>query len=707
MRLLALTLLLALFAVTARAQTAPEAVSLFADSIQYRTQDRAIVASGSVEAYYDGYRLSASEIRYDAQQGTIHAEGPIRLESPEGAIILASLAELSDDFRNGLIEGARLILDREFQVASVEAQRSEGRYNTFYKTVATSCSVCPGNPTPIWRIRARRVVHDSVKQRLYFENAWLDILGLPVLWVPRLRVPEPGVRRAEGLLVPSFASSDVFGFGVKLPYFIPRGDHADITLTPFLTTGGARILETEYRRRFDNGALRVGGAWAFRDGLGDGNRGFLELDAVFALPKDFVGTLSINRATDRSFLGQFNYSDADRLTSTAAVTRTRATEYIDLRAEAYQTLREDEKQGEIPILLPGLTWRRYWNAGPMDGQLGAEAGLINLARQNGRDVLRGNVSLDWRGQRILPLGIVAEGIADIAAEGYFVRDDPAFEGKTLLRGTPTVGVELRWPFSRIKGEAVHVVEPVAQLIYSDTLGDVDVPNEDSLLPELDETNLFSTNRFPGIDGRETGLRLNTGINYTRYDPSGWNIGVTVGRIFRTAESDAFAEGTGLGGESSDYVASVALDLPPGLSLIGRSRFDPDFAFRRADLEFGYETEGLDVSTSYIYLAADDTNPVLGSLEERQEVSLAGRYRFARHWEMDGEWRYDIADDRSIFAGGGLTYGNECIEAGLSLSRRFTSSNNVPRSTEISLEISLAGVGTGRSGGWPTTQCRGN
>lgn len=697
-------LLLACCALQTAAQT--PAVSLFADSIRYQTTTREIVAIGNVEAFYQGYRLSATEIRYDADAGTIRAEGPIRLESPDEAVILASLAELSADFREGLIRGARLILDDQFQIAAVEGQRNAGRYNTLYKTVASSCSVCADDPTPIWRIRAQKVVHDAERQRLYFQNAWLDVFGIPILYLPRLRMPEPGVRRAAGVLVPSFSNSDVYGFGFKLPYFIPRGDHADLLLTPFVTTTGAGIIEAEYRRRFRSGALRVSGAFALRDGLGDGNRGFVDADGVFALPRGFEAAFSINNATDRSFLGQFNYSDADRLESTVAVSRVRATDSVTLRAEGYQTLREDEAQGNIPLLLPGVTYRRYWPQGPAGGKLGLEAGLLNLTRQDGRDVLRLNLAADWRGDARFANGIVAAGIATMAGEAYRVNDDPTFPDALLVRGTPTIGAELRWPLSRSAGRAVHVIEPVAQLLYSDTLGDENVPNEDSLLPELDETNLFSLNRFPGVDGRETGLRLNTGISYTRYDPSGWNLGATVGRVFRREATEAFTEGTGLGGESSDYVAAVSLELPSRLSATGRARFDPGLDFRRADLEVEYLSDRFDLSTSYIYLAADDTSPILGALEERQEIAIDGRYLVRPNWQIEGEWRYNIAADRPIFARGGLIFGNECIEAGLSLSRRFTSSNNVPRSTEISLEIALAGVGTRHSGDWPTTRCRG-
>ena len=69
--------------------------------------------------------------------------------------------------------------------------------------------------------------------------------------------------------------------------------------------------------------------------------------------------------------------------------------------------------------------------------------------------------------------------------------------------------------------------------------------------------------------------------------------------------------------------------------------------------------------------------------ERSEAAIKARYRFADNWEIDGSWQRDLLENRDVYAGLGLTYGNECIEIGLSLSRRFTNSNTV---TRVSVEV---------------------
>ncbi|MSU89878.1 LPS assembly protein LptD [Rhodobacteraceae bacterium 2CG4] len=702
LRLWLTVLLLALL--TTRPLLAQETVALFADDITYRTATGQLVAEGNVEVYYQGNRLSAERIFYDAAAETVRAEGTIRLEGPDGVVILADLVELSTDFRTGLVQGARLIFQQQFQIASVEGARTGGRYNTLYKTVASSCSVCAGAPVPIWRIRARRVVHDEQAQRIYFENAWFDVFGLPVFYAPRLRIPAPGVDRAAGVLPPVATTSDFSGFGLKLPYYFPLGRHSDLTLTPFATTTGATILEAEYRRRFESGALRLAGAYALYDGNGVSNRAFVLAEGAFALPRGFRADLRLHRATDRSFLGQFGYSDRDRLLSYGSINRVRRRDLFDLRIEGYQTLREGEPQSEIPIMLPKLDYRRIWTVG--SSVFGADAGVLGVVREAGRDVARLDLGADWNGDLTLDNGVLVAGFADVEGVVYQVGDDADFPG-TRSRLTPLVGAELRWPLARTTAGATHVIEPVVQAVYSRALGESDVPNEDSVSPELDETNLFALNRFPGIDRRESGLRLNLGVNYTRIDPSGWTVGATLGRVLRTESNDEFPEGSGLRGYSSDFVAAASLALPSGFSVTGRSLFDSALEFKRAEMELDYASRRFDVNASYTFLAGDSADPVLGSVTERQEIAIGSRYRVRPNWDVRGEWRYDLADSRSIFAGGGLAFGNECVEAELTVSRRFTSVNDVPEDTRVSLQVNLVGLSGDRgTEDWPAQRCRG-
>ena len=90
---------------------------------------------------------------------------------------------------------ARMILDNRLQIAARALGRSGGRYTTLTRARASSCRVCSADDTPLWEIRARRVVHDTAAQLVYFEGAQLRFGGVPVIWVPSepfaLAMPPP------------------------------------------------------------------------------------------------------------------------------------------------------------------------------------------------------------------------------------------------------------------------------------------------------------------------------------------------------------------------------------------------------------------------------------------------------------------------------------------------------------------------------------
>ena len=144
-----LALLLCLWPALSRAQ---EQAVLVADRLAITGND-VLVAEGNVEVLYQGRRLSAKRIVYDRAADRLVIDGPIVLADDSGTFILADQADLSADLADGILTSARLVLNRQLQLASSEMMRIGGRYTRLGRTVASSCKVCAGDPTPLWEIR--------------------------------------------------------------------------------------------------------------------------------------------------------------------------------------------------------------------------------------------------------------------------------------------------------------------------------------------------------------------------------------------------------------------------------------------------------------------------------------------------------------------------------------------------------------------------
>lgn len=689
------------------------AATLLADRIDV-AGDQTLTASGGVVVWHQGARLIADRIVVDGETGDLTIEGPIHLSRPNApdpetdAILIADSAQLDSALQDGIVMGARLVLARELQLASTRLERREdGRISQLDNVVASSCQICATDPTPLWEIRARSIIHDADTRLITFDRPQLRALGVPLAYVPfRVTAPDPSVERRSGFLRPEIRTTSGLGFGVKLPYFQTLGDSADVTFTPYVSESRTRTLELRYRQAFTNGATEWNGAIS-RDDLREGEtRGYLFGAAQFLLPRDYRLALQVQQASDRAYLLDYGITDADRLWSGVSVERVRRDKLFWGRVGNYETLREDEDNATSPAQVADAIWMRRMTPRLIGGEALLEWSAHAHRRPSdldvvGRDVARASVGVDWRRNQILPGGVVAAALAGLDADLYRIAQDDRFDD-IVTRVDPQVGVELRWPLAGGAGGATHIVEPVVQVLYSPRGRDEDIPNEDSRLIEFDEGNLFSDNRFPGWDVRETGLRANIGATWTRIDPTGWSIGVTGGRVLRARDADNFAPDSPLGGRSSDWLLAANFDSGRGLAVANRALFDDEARVSRNELRVGWLRPDLNLSAGYIWIDRDEDE---GRVVNASELAANVGWQIADGWWGEAETRYDFAADRAQRAALRVAYRNECITLETGLSRRFSSSDLLRAETSFDLSVRLGGFGAQEDG--PGTVARRN
>ncbi|SHH77409.1 LPS-assembly protein LptD [Marivita hallyeonensis] len=696
----------ALWVSPARAQDG--SVLLLADTVLVEAGGDTLIASGNVEALYEGTRLTASTIIYDRTSNTLDIQGPIRITQPNGDVLTATRAELDQGFENGLLESARFVLDEQLQIASARAARVGGRYTAMSRIAATSCQVCGSDRPPLWAIRASRVVHDAEERQIYFDDAQFRILGMPVFYLPRMRLPDPTLERARGFLIPELKTSTLLGFGIKLPYFIPLGDHADLTLTPYLSPV-TTTLELRYRQAFRNGDLTVNSAVS-RDSLDrDQPRGFLFANGAFDLQRGYRLSFDIEAVTDEAYLNDYNSTfKKDRLDSAVTLSRTRRNSFFSTSVIHYESLTDGENNATQPTIIGDVRYNRRFFPQRLGGEVrlgvaahghyrysdrdvdGSDADTV----VDGRDVARLNIDLSWRDRWTLPGGLRAGALTQVWVDQFDVRQDAGAEG-TYSEITPAASVELRWPLARTTETGARILlEPVAQLgwIGGERTG---VPNDESTRVEFDEGNLLALSRFPAADRRERGLIGAAGLRWMRDDPDGWRAALTVGRVWREEEDDSLSRSSGLDGTESDWLVSGQFQHETGIQLLARGLYDAsDLRFTKAEIRANVSQERYSLGASYILLTTD---PDEDRDDAQSQWRLNGRYNIDRQWTATGNTRYDIAEGQFLTAGIGAEYRNECVIVDFSVSRSFASSTNLEPSTDFGLTVALTGFSTGGSG----------
>ena len=652
-----------------------------ADELTYDEVNGLVVALGNVEVSQSGRVLLADKVTYDINADAVTAEGNVMLVEPGGETVSADYVTLTGDLREGFIRDVRVLLADNTRIAAASGTRTGGNRTEFAQGVFSPCELCRDDPTrpPLWQIRAREVIHDQEAQDVIYHDAWIEFFGIPILYTPYLQHPDPTVDRRSGFLAPTVGTSDFLGYAFEQPYFWAIDETKDLTVAPIVTTEQGVNLTGEYRHLFTNGELRVAGSATVADRKErDGNvrenrfRGHIDAEGQFELDRTWRWGFDVDRATDDTYLRAYDFDSSRTLTSEGYVEGLKGRNYAAVRALGYQGLREGDSNNEFPIVAPLADYNFISEPGVAlpGGQYRFDANLMALSRIEGRDSRRISVisgyQLPWMG----PIGDVYEFTAQVQTDAYWthgvvsgssdINPDDAPGSDTTGRVFPQFAAKWRYPWMSDQGWLQQVVEPTVQAVFSPNGSNPgEIPNEDSLNFEFDDTNLFELNRFPGRDRVDSGTRVDYGLEWTGVLENGGSAGAFFGQSYRFSENrDVFAQGSGLEDKLSDYVGRVQVRPLEDLDVLYRFRLDKDdLTARRNEILLDIGPAALNLDLSYFFIRGDDTTDEFG---DREEISFGISSRLNENWSVGFRHRRDLENERALRSTVSLGYQDECF-----------------------------------------------
>ncbi len=688
-------------------------VAFTADDFVYDRTTGIVTATGHVEAWQNDHVLRADKVTFDRNTNVAAASGNVVIVEPDGQVLFSDYAELTQGMREGVLKGMRTLLAENGKLVANGARRTDGKINELTHAVYTTCDLCKTDPTkpPLWQLRAYTARQDLENHRIEYEDAFVDLFGVPVGYLPYFSHPDPSVRRASGFLVPSFGQISHIGQFLAVPYYWAIDEQQDLTLTPEITTGSGEQLTAQYRRRFNNGTVEAEGAFAVDQGKPNA---YIFTKGTFTYDDTFRYGFNINRASSSTYLRDFavqNYSSV--LTSSAFIEGFGVGAYTKLDAIAYQGLATTISQSKLPYVLPRYEYS-FFSEPTFGGRFRFDTTDFNVVREQGTNTQRAAASVDYQKPFSGALGeqykvtIHADMAAYVATS---LDQQPTYgtAGSTeRARAQPTIAAEMRWPFIRDGGvTGSQIIEPIVQLVAAPNAGSFlrrNVPNEDSLDFEFSDQNLFSLNRFPGIDRFEGGARANVGLHGS-WTAGGTNLDTLIGQSYKEHADKSFPPLSGLNRRVSDVVARATITPTTWFDLTARTRVDPrNTAIRFVDTVASAGSPLLRLSAGYFYSATNpyflyDQSPTnappngypASFFVPRNEITLGaasqyGSYKFSSYVRQDLQLRKLVA----IGAHG--TYEDECFIFDVNFVRRYTSINNDNGGTTLLFQITLKTVG---------------
>ena len=697
-----------------------EEIAFAADTLYYDSDADTVTAAGNVQMLREGNRLRADRIVWNRKTGAVEASGNVSVTDAEGNVAYGDRIEVTDTLKDGVVENLLLVMAEGGRLVAREGQRRNGIYS-LHQAAYSPCPVesndgCPKEPS--WQIKAVSVRYDPARQRVSYRGARIEMFGVPIAVLPGFSHPV-GDSGGSGLLMPDIQINGVNGLELSLPYYFRLAPNRELTLTPHVFTDQAPMIQGEYAALIGRGAYRVGG-YATSSRRQTSNlpnepasrefRGYAEASGAYQLDPQWRLSGSLRRATDRTFLRRYDISRDDRLRSTISAERIDSNSYLSIAGWSVQTLRLADSKGQMPIALPVIDYRLRLPSPILGGRVQLQANSLAITRTTGQDTQRAFASAQWSLRTLTGMGqeLTFTGYArgDVyRANDTLLNDIPSYAGDSgwSSRGIAAAAVDVRWPFIGSFLGGIQRISPRIQFVASPHLRNLSLPNEDSRTVDLEDSNLFALNRFPGYDRFEDSSRVTIGVEYA-LELKNFSLSSVVGQSLRLSRRPTlFPDGTGLSERVSDFVGRTTLRYRDFLSVTHRFRLDKDnLAIRRNEIDAEIGSRRTYATISYLRLNRNVTAQ-LEDLADREEVRLGARVAFGPYWSIFGSTVVDLTGKQEstvATADGfepvrhrlGIAYQDECLDIGLTWRRDYQSAGDARTNNTIQLRLAFRNLG---------------
>ncbi len=688
-----------------------EGVLMEADVVTHDEEARTITAEGDIQARFQDRTLRADSLIYNLDTRRVVARGNVEISDATGTQY-ADEVELDEALGLGLATNLRARFSGNGSLAARTAvRRGEGR-NELSRVIYTSCIVCEdGSRPPTWAIKARRAVQNSEARSITYQATTLEVMGVPVFFLPYFGHPDPSAGPQSGLLTPAIGRDSRVGLFYDQPYYWRISPYQDAIASLRVHEQVAPLAGFSYNKRFWSGLVSFSGSLTNeQDFDSEGNtfgdesvRGHLFGQGRFRITDYWDWGFGVERASDDLYLARYSltgagqtrgvyWGDSSRLLSHVYATGQDANSFAQIAFLSFQGLRVDDNARLMPLILPVAEYERVFEEPIFDGQVRWTNNLVALNRaDNGLNETNGRFSsqLSWRTDKVVGPGIVVSPFALARTDAFYV-DTVATPSTTFTRGVGLGGVEVSWPFMRSTRNLQFIVEPVVTAVYaSDGADDPRIINEDSIRFELDDSNLFRYSGAGNYDVWEPGGRVSAGVRAIARMSNGYNARLLFGQRWREVDAGPrFNALNNLPEGSSDYIGVAAIDLGRHFGGSVRARLESD-DLDVAQLDAGVRASIWRISGSARYYSS---NAALSAGEPSEEIGTTIGIQLIRGWRLQFGDRRNLSSDINLGQELRAIFEDDCTYLELAYTRTETQDRTLGPNEGFQIRVGLRTLG---------------
>lgn len=671
-----------------------------ADSVENNQELETVTATGNVEIIRENLTLKADKVIYNQKEDIINAVGNVIMVEESGNVIFSDYVELTDKMTRGEMKDIKIILNDKSRISAQKFRQSANDKKIMTNVVYSPCDVCAADPEPLWQIKAKKIEHNAVEKNVNYQNATVEVKGVPVFYTPFLSHPDPSVKRRSGFLFPRITTNSYLGAAIQPRYFVSVSDQEDILLDPIISSKKGIVASGAYNKYFYRGDINATGSY-LKDPDDQRSRGNIFMTGRYEVNDFWVADTDINYASDSAYLKDLSLPKRDDawLTSRLSLQGFDNRNYAAIDTYYYTLLSYDLQDVNKPTVFPVMTYENISNPTSFGAYAKNTISFASVTREHDIDSKRATMINSWNLPYTSPFGEKYKFVASVKSDVYYVNnysydDDNPYTG-AAGRIFPQAGIEWRLPFVRATEDSRQILEPIIVAVAAPDSNNKNsrIPNEDSQDVELNDTNILDLDRYAGYDRNDTGSRISYGVNWSAYGDLYGRTSLFLAQSYQFNKNQSFTEAEDQNGKFTDYVGRAYAAPNKYIDLNYRFKLDKDSLENTySELATSFGPDILRAHVGYIFFSSNNASS-LDYAQERKELYTSLRAKLTHNWSIDLYNRQDLTDHGgSLEHGGSINYEDECIKLMLIVSKDNSNDPDYKGDFEVSFSFFLKTLG---------------
>ncbi len=648
-------------------------ITINADKIETKDDGDVIEADGNIRVKSSDFLSSSDKFNYNKKKEEIIATGNIIIKDKLKNYYYFDEFISDKNFNNSIGSNPKIKLNSGARIVGDKFSRTNSNINQIDNATYTPClqkgyilDKCPG-----WKLSAKKVIHDTKKNNIYYEGAVLSILNVPVLYTPFFSHPDPSVKKRSGILMPSFSSDNNLGTTISIPFFYNISSNYDLTFTPNIQTKADNYYGVNYRHLSKNHEFNIDTSISDNES-NTGTKNHIFIDGEV---KNFFGEVNYKFKTSNNdtYLRKNYIDESTVLTSGLTFSKEMENSYFDFSSYIYKHLNNTAEQ-KWEHVYPIINYDIYNYKDPLYKlNWSIENSLLNYKDINKN--FNQTISSELLSKKIKisqNTGLRFEN----TIQNRLIYYNNSVDDLNQLRVFPQLSSKISYPLSKSVNNRTELVEPIIMPIIAPY-------NNYSGSHAITSSNVFDLNRATSLSQWEGGPRVNYGINWLIRDDT-YTINTSLGQSARINKEN--------NSEVSNYFIGNTLDF----GKIGY--INTDITIDRKDLYLKDNNINSSITIKKLKLGLDYDYETSNKIKTAEQISFGAKIDIFKDTNLIMSFRKDLMSDKSIGKAFGFHYENDCLALNFDFFRDFTFVDDIKNSGGFSFTITLKPFGTSKQAG---------